>query len=181
MPPGGVRAQAKCRPLGPEVWEDSEPGSGELAATSQDGLVGDDCLGMPPQKRGSLGAARSSVFGNQRPIECRGSWRLLFQEINLIGDIQAICPVASVMGPEEIEFAFEVGGKFPDDSLRAILTRCCNQIGKPLPSSSRGRRLKLPSPKTEHQHKAYRVVPIFPELRPYLEDATRWPARRTPT
>ncbi len=32
-------------------------------------------------------------------------------------------------------------------------------------------RMTVPSPKTAHQHKAYRVVPIFPELRPYLEDA----------
>ncbi len=32
-------------------------------------------------------------------------------------------------------------------------------------------RMTVPSPKTEHQHKPYRVVPIFPELRPYLEDA----------
>jgi integrase len=32
-------------------------------------------------------------------------------------------------------------------------------------------RMTVPSPKTEHQHKPYRVVPLFPELRPYLEAA----------
>jgi integrase len=32
-------------------------------------------------------------------------------------------------------------------------------------------RMTVPSPKTEHQHKPYRVVPMFPELRPYLEDS----------
>jgi hypothetical protein len=31
--------------------------------------------------------------------------------------------------------------------------------------------MTVPSPKTEHQNKPYRVVPLFPELRPYLEDA----------
>jgi integrase len=34
-----------------------------------------------------------------------------------------------------------------------------------------GDRMTVPSPKTEHQHKPYRVVPLFPELRPYLEAA----------
>jgi integrase len=32
-------------------------------------------------------------------------------------------------------------------------------------------RLTVPSPKTEHQNKPFRVIPIFPELRPYLEAA----------
>ncbi len=32
-------------------------------------------------------------------------------------------------------------------------------------------RLTVPSPKTEHQNKPYRVIPLFPELRPYLEAA----------
>ncbi|HVU88053.1 MAG TPA: hypothetical protein VHD36_12100 [Pirellulales bacterium] len=36
----------------------------------------------------------------------------------------------------------------------------------------------VPSPKTEHQHKPYRVVPIFPELRPYLEDAHALAAKK---
>ncbi len=31
--------------------------------------------------------------------------------------------------------------------------------------------MTVPSPKTEHQHKPYRIVPLFPELRPYLEAA----------
>ncbi len=30
-------------------------------------------------------------------------------------------------------------------------------------------RMSLPSPKTERQGKGYRVIPLFPELRPYLE------------
>jgi integrase len=32
-------------------------------------------------------------------------------------------------------------------------------------------KMTVPSPKTEHQHKPYRIVPICPELRPHLEDA----------
>ncbi len=32
-------------------------------------------------------------------------------------------------------------------------------------------RITVTSPKTEHQHKPYRIVPLFPELRPYLEAA----------
>ena len=34
-----------------------------------------------------------------------------------------------------------------------------------------GERVTIPSPKTEKQGKPYRVIPLFPELRPYLEAA----------
>lgn len=40
-------------------------------------------------------------------------------------------------------------------------------------------RMTVPSPKTEHQNKPYRVVPIFPELRPYLEAAFEEAPART--
>ena len=45
-----------------------------------------------------------------------------------------------------------------------------------------GGRMTVHSPKTEHHEgKRARVIPIFPELRPYLEDAKVRPSRRPNT